>query len=408
MPSLVLLLSLALPARAATETRTFHDAEGRPVRTLVLVDGTLASETTLAYTDARLTRKTTTEGTRVTEETWTWDGANPLTHAVIVDGTPQRKETWSYADGRVQVATLEEAGGLPTRTTYTYDALGNPTEVVTLREDGAVLSRTLAEFQVPRVPIHFAFTGGGAYQSDLRVASVTSAFAISREPPPTLWSVDPLEFKVGLGWTWSRSGDTLVNNQLTGNFSMDYNHLVPRTTLFLFATMERNPVANLHMDLILAPVGLKVDLVEGSKFRFDASFAPVWNYRSIEVAEGGTCDGSTMDAAGSCETNKLRGSLRVRAKVDTRSVDVSDTLGWLPNLDPAGMPGALWSDAIFQNTTALSIALSRSLTLAETFVYTLDPTLRDQADCAADPDDLLCAGVKYSTNTSLTLAFDVR
>lgn len=406
--SVAVLMALLLPAAlAAREVRESYNAAGKPVRSLVLVDGVLASETTFRYDGSNLVEKTVTEGAQVTVEKWTWDGSSPLTHEVRVDGTVKKKETWTWVQGKVATWTVEVTGE-PTRTTVTTrDALGNPVEVVTRLPDGTVVDHTVAEFDRPAVPSRLSLSGGGGYQSDVKVASVTTAFSLTRSPPAALVGMDPLEYEVGVGWSYSRSGQTLVNNDLTGRFAMDYNHIVPRTTLFLFTTWERNPVTNLSMDLLVAPLGLKFEVVNTPRLLFDASFAPLWNYRSIVATAGGTCDGATVEVDGPCETSKLRGSLRVRARVDTRSVDFTDTFGWLPNLYPAALPQALVSDAIWSNSATLSLALSKALSLQEGFTFALDPTLKDQADCAADPDNLLCDGVEFATTTTLTLAFDV-
>jgi hypothetical protein len=413
IPRLAFFLLLPFPALAATETRLLHDASGRVLRALVLEDAVLQSETVNEYAGDQLVRRVTTEGAKLTTETWTWEGALPLTHEVRVTEASVKdalvkKESWTYAESRPVKLRVEEAGEPPRVTSWTWDARGNPVQILITREDGTLVSRTLSEFGRPVVPVRFAFEGGGSYASNVDVVSVTSAFSIGRSPDKSLWSVDPLEFKVGMSWTYAQSGETLVNNHLGGNFAMDYNHLFPRTTLFLFANLERNPVSHLNLDLLLAPLGIKYDLLDRGGFLLDASFAPVWNYRSISVEAGGTCDGSLVTAAGACDTNKVRGSFRTRAILDGKVVDISQSFSYLPDLGPAHLPEGLSEGAILQDTLALNVALSSRLTLKESLFATLDPSLKDQADCVSEPDNLLCSGVEYGTNTTLVFAFDLK
>ena len=199
----------------------------------------------------------------------------------------------------------------------------------------------------------------------------------------------------------------VTQNQLDVSTGADLNHLLPRTTFFFFTGLERDPVVNLNMDLVLAPVGVKYDIIDTRRFDLDASVAPVWNYRSIS-ADGVDCDG--VEAAGefTCPTSKLRGSLRTKVVLDLHQIKVSDTVEYLPNLIPeTDFATALSEDSIFVNTFALDVALSTRLTLTESFVFKRDLTLAAQVDCDADPDNLLCDGLLYTTATTLTFTFGI-
>jgi len=163
------------------------------------------------------------------------------------------------------------------------------------------------------------------------------------------------------------------------------------------------------VDLLVAPLGVKYDFLEGDTWRLDASFAPVWNFRSVQLQPGSACEsGPAVDSPTPCNTSKFRGSFRVRGGYSNSRVKVSNTVEWLPNLAPAdGYPRGLATDSMLRNTFGFEVALSSKLSLKEAFIFTRDPTLAAQADCTANPDDLLCDGLSFVTTTTLAFKWDV-
>ncbi len=399
----MLLLCALLTVRAeGAETRRSYDALGKPVDELVLDDGVLVSETTWTYEGGHPVLERRSAGGVITEIARRYEGDTLVEETTSVDGQLSARTTWKYEGDRlVEEVAIGPAGSQTT--TYRYDSLGRLIATEVRDGSGAVVQRSLGSYAPPAVPIVISATGGGSYASDVAVTSLTGGFLIERSPESALYDVDPLEFSVGASYAYGRSADLVTQNQLDARFGIDLNHLIGQLTLFLFTTLERDPVANLNLDLVVAPIGLKHDLFDTPHFALDASFAPVWNYRSIE-SEGSDCDGVEIEGSLTCGSSKLRGSFRVKASASAGPVSLSDTLEYLPNLLPEDrdLIGALSDDSILINTAALSIKLSSSLSLSESFVFERDPTLAAQADCGADPDNLLCDGLLYSTATTLS------
>lgn len=399
------------PVASTEDVRETWDSAGRLTRRLVLDDGRLVEEIANAYdADGRLASRTTTSDGRTTVETWTYDADGyALTHETLVDGQRTALETMTWADGRMATLTLEQDGRVET-TTWTYDDEGQAVLVETRAADGTVLRRVIserAEAPPERVPIKLALSGGVATDSDVRTTSVSGGFEISRKPDPGQYDEDPLEVSAYGSYTLGVSEGERTNDDLKAGFGLDYNEFVDRTTAFLFTRVERNPVANLDIDLELAPIGIKYEIVpEGGVFSLDASFAPIWNFRSILVEAGSDCEDVVVEQDTHCTFNKVRGSFRVRAALVVGGLTLKDTIEFQPTLNPASgnIVAGLQEEGIFRNTAALSVALTDRLSLKSSVVFTRDPLLAEQADCDADPENLLCDGLSLESASTLGLA----
>lgn len=394
------------------QTREFWNAQGNLVRRIKLVGGELAVETTYTYDEAGglvEEKQTAADGT-VTLHSWTWDEAgNPTQHTVAVDGETTLTETFVWEGDMKVKQIVADPLGVERTTTFTYNDEGNLVVSETVDADGNVVARTEADreaIELEPIPVTFSLTGGYSTLSDVRSTTATAAFSIERKPEPSRYDTDP--FEVGLSASYNRgtSNEELTNDQLKAATGVDYNHMVGRLTTFLFTTFERNPVANLDIDLYAAPLGAKYDFVPEGTVTFDASFAPVWNYRSIAVAAGEECDGQVLSEDGHCTFSKIRGSLRLRASLTVGTLKIKDTVEFLPTISPVDdFVQAIEDEAIVRNTLSASIALGEHLSVGHTLAVARDPLLAEQADCEADPDNLLCDGLSVTTGTTLTVAY---
>lgn len=400
----------APPSTAARETRETWNSAGQIVRRLTFDQGLLQAETTFTYDAAgRVLEERTTGTGGVVVQDWTYnDDGTPVAHGITTDGLMQLREVYTYAGGKVATRAVTTPSGTSITTT-TYGANGEPTLVETRGADGALLARTVSDREAPhpgRVKLNVGINGGVATSSDVRTTAITAGFLISRKPSVAQYEYDPVELTAYGAYNRASSQGELTNDQLKAGVGMDYNNLVGPVTAFLFTQVERNPVANLDVDLLVAPIGAKYDIVPEGLFTLDASFAPVWNFRSIAVAAGGDCDGVTLAEDGHCTFSKIRGSLRVRAAIGTAAVSLKDVVEFLPTLNPKGsFVEGIEKEAIFRNTTTLSVKLSSALTLSESIVFVRDPLLAAQVDCGADPDNLLCSGMSLQTGTTLALSY---
>lgn len=395
--------------QAGRETRETWNGDGKLVRRIVIQDGTLQTETSFRYDDAGRVVEERSVGGGVVVQSWTYDGdGNTLTHIVAADGAETLRETYTWSGGKVASRTVATPDGTST-TTSTYNEAGELVLTETRNGAGTLVARTLADREPPPdppVPVNVSLNGGVATSSDVRTTSITAGFSVSRKPPVDQYDTDPIEFSAGATYNRASSQGTLTNDQLDAGIGLDYNNLIGPVTAFLFTSVERNPVANLDADLLVAPIGLKYDVIPEGLFTLDVSFAPLWNFRSIAVAAGDDCDGVTLSEDGHCTFSKIRGSLRVRAELGTDRVSLKDVVEFLPTLNPEGDFGAAIEDeAIFRNTATLSVKLTGHLTFAESIAFVRDPLLVEQADCEGDPDNLLCKGMSLQTGTTLALSY---
>jgi len=262
-------------------------------------------------------------------------------------------------------------------------------------------TRTLTSYERPAVPVVIELGGGVGFQSDVDLLNVDLSFGVRREPGPELRGVDPLEIRFGVAYSYGRSKREVVNDQLQANFGVDLNLVAPRTTPFLFVNVARNPVFNQNIDVLAAPVGVKFDLMPREVMKLDFSLAPVLNYRAIRV------EGEVSDVF------KVRASARFRVGWSDDRFSVWDTVEYLPTLtrDPARpltLGQRFSEDAIVRNTFGFSVAIQEWLSLRNELVFTQDPTLVAQADCAGGATTLLCDGRVVTQRSELVLSWGVR
>ncbi len=410
----------------ADEIRENYDPGGKLVRRVTIKENTIVQQVTLEYdSSGRSLRRTTVADGKTSLETW----------AYLPNGKVSANESWSdgklisrirylYIKGRLASVTTEADAQESVTVRYSYDVYGNVALTETLNAAGEVVSRTLAERPRPLVPIGIALGIGLDFESDTRIQQVASHFEVTRKPTLELFGHDPLEVRAAGSWQRAVVDDDVVTDSLSAFFGIDYNFLLPRTTLFLFMNFERNPVTNLSGDLSLAPLGVKLDLVPRDPWLLDLSLAPVWNLRTItavsSVEEPEDCADTliTIDDGGQtryeCEdetsTTKLRASFRSRAAFNSARFSISNVLEYLPHFGTAGKSfgWALRNDAIVRDAVRLKVKLSRHLSLTQELRYTWDPTLSEQAaDCSSSASSSLCRDFVLSTSTSLAVQFDI-
>jgi hypothetical protein len=443
---LPLIFSFAL----AAETRDTYDGHGRLLTHQVIDGATLTEDTSYTYDrDGNLTQKvvvtngadgarveeTTAQtwddgnrvelvvtrveagGTKVKRETWAYDKKGHETeHVVYADGEIVRTEQTTWVDGHKTAQTVTESG-LTTRTTWTWDVDGRLHATEVKDGDGNVTSAYTAHYERPFVPIELSLGGGVAYQTDVDLLSVNGSFSISRKPTIRRYGADPLEIGASVSYAYGRSRGAVVNNALNAHFGIDLNLVAPRTTPFLFVDVDRNPSFNQNIDLEVAPVGVKFDLVPREVMKLDLSFAPILNFRSILIASGGTIPTPTGYEVVATDTNfdtlKLRGSFRFRLGYEGKGWEIGDTVEYLPTLwanDGLGLGFGerLTQDSIARNTFSFSFAFTDWLKLTESFGVVWDPTLALQSGCDGATDSLLCDGVVLQNNTQLVFTWQVK
>jgi hypothetical protein len=286
-------------------------------------------------------------------------------------------------------------------TLNTYDVEGRlvASEV---RDGGGRLKRRTSSRRVPpRVPILLSLVGGGSYQSDTELFDFVGGFGIHREPKPEQYATDPLEVELDAAYRFHRVAGATGTDQTTMRLGVDYHDVVPRITLFSFAATDRNVPANLRLNLEVAPLGVKVDLVRPARVRLDVSFAPVWNFRSI-VNPGD--EAREPDET----TSKLRGSFRARAGVHFEAWSLVDTVELLPTIfgDQSRPEDDFWHRTVLRNTTILEVTLSPRFSLRQSFKYTWDPAMRAQAVCP-DANEPLCRGYALASTTALSVNIEL-
>ena len=265
-----------------------------------------------------------------------------------------------------------------------------------------------AEEPAPPPPTHvkLGVDGGLTTASDARASGWVAGFSVTRAPDLRLMAQDPFEFSVTGSWRRATSKGELTNDQLLGGVRVDLNRIAGPVTVFLFATAERNPIANRALDLLVAPLGVKYDLVISGPFTSDIGFAPVWNYRSTIVPDGGTCTGDVAGNGSRCTFSKLRGSLRWKASYGRDSWRINEQLFFLPTLVPSSgnLFAAVSSEGILRSDTKLTVKLGKNFELVETMTFVRDPLLKAQANCVEEPENWLCNGITLQTGMTLGLS----
>jgi hypothetical protein len=371
----------------------------------------LQSETTFAYDPSGKVAEERTAGTGgAVVQSWVYNAdGTTASHAIAADGAAQLRESFTYTNGKVATRAVTTPDGTSVTTT-TYGPTGDAILVETVGAGGTVLARTVSDREAAppeRVKLSVGINGGVATSSDVQSTAVTAGFLISRKPSVDQYAYDPVEFAAYGSYNRATSFGELTNDQLKAGIGFDYNNLVGPLTAFLFTNVERNPVANLDVDLLVAPIGVKYDFIPEGVFTFDASFAPVWNFRSIALGAGGECDGLVLSEDGHCTFSKIRGSLRLRAALNLGPVALKNVVEFLPTLNPTGDFGAALADeSVFRNTATLTVKLTDALSLSESILFVRDPLLAAQVDCSAGaPDNLLCDGLSLQTGTTLALSY---
>jgi hypothetical protein len=212
---------------------------------------------------------------------------------------------------------------------------------------------------------------------------------------------DPLEVGLDGVYKFHRAERATSTDQTTLRFGADYHDILPRITLFTFTSTDRNLPANLRLNLEEAVLGIKVDIVPPARYQLDASFAPVWNFRSIASPQP---DGGVTEET----TSKLRGSFRARAGLHRPTWSLLDTLELMPTLfgsDVAPEDG-FWRRTVLRNTLTFQVALAKKLSFREEFKYTWDSAMRAQASCP-DASNPLCLGYAFSSTTALALDLEL-
>lgn len=398
---------MAVCAWASEEIREERDGAGKLVGVLALKDGRVVKETHYTYEGAALVRTESKEDTGTTVESWSIDGGKTLAHEITIDGLRMLSETFLYEGNKLVSKTVSDDSGVTELVTYTYDSTDRLVETVVKGPDGALRSRIQADWQRPEIPVTFSLAGNTNWATLADTFGAGGGLSVSRKPDPSQYEIDPLEFIVAATYTYARAQGVITTSDLRASSSLDFNEILPRTTLFLFTTVAHNPVANLNIEVFIAPIGIKYGLVRAEPWSLDASFAPLWNYRSIDGVVGSVCGETTLSADGECSTSRVRGSLRMRGGYEDERVSLKDKVEFLPDLDPSSFVPNLDTDSIFRNTLTLEMKLSSSVSLTESFVATRDRTLASQFDCAGGDNNPACDGVSLENAATLTVSFAV-
>ncbi|HEX6277242.1 MAG TPA: hypothetical protein VFZ53_29575 [Polyangiaceae bacterium] len=388
----------------ADDVRERYDDEGRLVHQLRLSGGRVVQEIALHHrAEHAVARTEITPGHRRIARTY-FDGHRVVAAECYEDGRRVGYARYTY-DGEEHLVVVDKrlriAEAWTRETTHhTYDASGELSMTEVRDGTGRLKSRLQAERRPRPVPIEFSLRAGGTYQSDTRLYDFVGGMGIHREPKVENYASDPLEVALDASYRFHRASGSTSADQTTTRLAVDYHDVLPRITLFTFVTTDRNLPVNLRLNLELAVIGAKLDIVPPRTVQLDVSFAPVWNFRSILAPAPG---GATADET----TSKLRGSLRARAGLHFETWSLLDTFEFLPTLYGDDVPpeGDFWHRSVVRNTVSFEVKLTEHFTFHEVFRYTWDPSMRAQADCPSS--DPLCLGYVFSSTTALSLNLDL-
>ncbi|MFZ5897004.1 MAG: hypothetical protein ACOY0T_38455 [Myxococcota bacterium] len=396
----------------ADDVRERYDEQGKLVHQLRLKGSSVVQEIAILHQSEHAVARSevTSEHLRVARTRW--DEDHVVSAECYLDGVRIAYATYRYEDDRVVRVEKHfwdkpaDSGAAPAverieTVHFAYDADGRLVATEVRRGDGTLLSRTRAERAPPRVPVQVALSAGGSYQSDTDLYDLNAGLGIRRRPRVQRYGSDPLDVGLDAVFKFHRVAGLTSTDQTRLRLSVDYHDILPRFTIFTFTNMERNLPANLRLNLEVAVLGAKFDILPGDKYQLDVSFAPVWNFRSIVSP---TTMGTSVDE----NTSKLRGSFRARAGISRETWSLLDTLEFLPTLfgDDVVEENDFWSRSVLRNTVALNVSLSRRFTLREEFRYTRDPAMRAQANCP-DSSNPLCRGYSFASTTSLVLNLEL-
>jgi hypothetical protein len=398
---------VAVGALAAQEVREERDGAGLLVQRIVIEDGRILEETSWTYEDGVVVRTETKTPEGTTTETWSIERGLTREHTVSLDGAVTLRELYEYDGTRLVSKTSSNGSGTLEKILYTYDGSGRLVETTVQGPGGEVRSRTSSTWARPDVPLTFALSGGTGWATLADTFSASGAVAVGRKPDPTLYAFDPLEFGVSVSYAYARAQGVLTTSDLRATSALDFNEIWPRTTLFLFTTVAHNPVANLNVDVYVAPLGVKYTIVRPAPWSLDVSFAPVWNYRSINGLAGTACGDELLAADNVCSTSRVRGSLRIRAGYEDDKIALKERVEFLPDLDPDGFVENLDAASIFRNTLTLGMKLTSKITISESLVITRDRTLASQFDCEGGDDNPACEGWSFENVANLAVGWSL-
>jgi hypothetical protein len=389
----------------ADDVRGQYDAKGRFIHELRLAEGRVVQEIAVSYRDDHAVARTeVTPEHRRTARTY-YDGGHVVVAECHEDGRRVAHAGYTY-DGDGHLVLLDKRTLVKERwtreTTHdTYDADGELVLTEVRDETGRVKSRTRSDRAPLTVPVVLSFTTGGTYQSDTELYDFLGGIGIHREPKVERYGADPLEVALDAAYRFHRAAGTTSTDQTTLRLGVDYHDIVPRLTLFSFITTERNLPVNLRLNLELAVLGVKVDLLRPRRVRLDVSFAPIWNFRSIVAPESGAP--STDET-----TSKLRGSFRVRGGLTFDDWSLVNTFEFLPTLygDGVATEDDFWHRTVLRDTVTFDVKLSPHFTFHEIFKYTWDSAMRAQASCP-DSENPLCLGYAFSSTTAVSLNLEL-
>ena len=389
---------------AADDVRDRYDAKGHWVHQLRLSEGRVVEEIAVSYHDDHAVARTEVmPGHRRIARTY-YDGKRVIVAECHEDGERVGYASYEYdSDGNVVVLDkrLLVKGRWTRETTHdTYDTDGRLVLTEVRDETGRLKSRTQSDRAPPAVPVVLSFTTGGTYQSDTKLYDFLGGIGIHRDPKVARYRSDPLEVALDAAYRFHRADGETSTDQTTLRFAVDYHDIVPRITLFSFITTDRNLPVNLRLNLELAVLGVKYDIIRPRKVRLDVSFAPVWNFRSIYAPDGLASTDET--------TSKLRGSLRLRAGLNFDDWSLVNTFEFLPTLygDGVAEEDDFWHRTVIRDTVTFDVKLSPYFTFHEIFKYTWDSAMRAQATCP-DSDNPLCLGYAFSSTTAVSLNLDL-
>lgn len=399
----------------ADEVRERYDASGRLVHQLRLKQGYKVGEIAIVHRDGHAVFRTeaTPGQTRVARTAW--DGDRVASASCEVNGRNTARATYRY-DGERLVAVEKRfveppaAGATQAAkrlevTRFFHDLDGQLVATEVRDGKGKLLSVTRADRPARAVPITLAVSAGGSYQSDTELYDFTAGLGLYRRPQVLRYGADPLEVELDATFRLHRTAGVTTTDQTTLRFGADYHELLPRLTLFTFTAFERNVPANLRLNLEVAVLGVKLAILRGD-YQLDASFAPIWNFRSIDSPEAGA---DAMPESELDETSsKLRGSFRVRAGIHRPTWSLLNTFELLPTFfgEDLAPEDTFWDRTVLRDTLRFEIRLSPRFSFRQELKYTRDPAIRAQATCP-DSENPLCRGESYSSSTSLVLNLDL-
>ena len=388
--ALVLMMAAVSDVRAE-EIREFYNDAGSITRRLVFRDGRLEVESTWRYdASGRPIEERDVQGDDIHLKRWEYTpSGQKAREEEWHNETLVKRSTWVYTKGRPTSMTVETDEHEPWVTYYHYDPLGRLILEETTDAFGKLLSRTIAERARPLTPIELTVSTGAALLTETQTLNANIGFEARRKPSMERYGFDPLEVRAGGSYSYSQAKGIVVSDALQGDFGIDYNYILPATSLFLFVNLERNPVANLDLDLELAPLGIKYDLIPRTAYLLNISFAPLWSYRAIP-------DSTAL---------LYRGSFRLKGRYENERFMIKDMVEYLPLLGPGveSIADSLVADAIVRNTLIFSLQLTNRISVRQTFKAVFDQRLKEQGENCHGPDaELLCQGRSFSSTTALS------